>query len=259
MTTYYPNNVGRPVPPTPDQVAASHTPYKRPVPPTPLERENSTAYSTAPSTLVSHGQTTVVDLYNQLNEATGFNPEVFRVKREKMEKTAQLMDAIPGLPVKVGLDGLIGLLPVGGDAINSAIALYIINLARQAGVPKSYRNKMIRNAAVNGLGGLVPLLGDVFAIIYRANIKNLELLDKWAKETRIERAKQWRLLAAQHPHLRLGSQPVPESLEDAKYLDQCIAAGIPFEVIGPSAAKTRGKWKFWGKKPQNERAASAPA
>ncbi|KAJ1919152.1 hypothetical protein IWQ60_007314 [Tieghemiomyces parasiticus] len=259
MARGYSKATGRSVSPIPAHSLDASAPFKHPVSHTPFERADVVAPSVEINPLAPSGQATVVDLYNQINEDAGFNPEVFRAKRVKIEKMARLMDAIPGLPIKIGLDSLIGLLPVGGDAVSTVIAMYIVNLARQAGVPKAYRKKMIRNVVVNGLGGITPLVGDIFAIIYRSNIKNLKLLDKWAKKAQADRASQWQLLAAQNPHLRLESRPAPESLKDAQYLDQCIAAGIPFEPTGPSAAKARGRWKFWAKKSQTRSTESVRA
>lgn len=97
----------------------------------------------------------------------------------RLEALANLMDTaliIPGTEIRFGLDALIGLVPGIGDAITTAISLYIVNEARALGAPKLLVARMIGNVAMDGLVGAVPLVGDAFDVAFRANRRNMALL-----------------------------------------------------------------------------------
>ena len=97
----------------------------------------------------------------------------------RIDALATLMDTaflIPGTQVRFGLDGLIGLVPGIGDAISTAISLYIVNEARTLGAPPLLIARMIANVAFDGVVGVVPLVGDVFDVAFRANRRNMALL-----------------------------------------------------------------------------------
>lgn len=96
-----------------------------------------------------------------------------------LDNIAQLMDnrfAIPGTPVRFGLDSLLGLVPVVGDTTTILVTLYLTALARKHKLPKRQIAKMYRNAAIDWGIGLVPLAGDIFDIGWKANLKNVALL-----------------------------------------------------------------------------------
>jgi hypothetical protein len=97
----------------------------------------------------------------------------------RIEAVARLMDdmfEIPGTKVRVGLDAIIGLVPVVGDLISQVISSYIIWEARQLGVSRFTMARMISNSAIDTVVGLVPFAGDAFDVAFRANRKNLNLL-----------------------------------------------------------------------------------
>jgi hypothetical protein len=97
----------------------------------------------------------------------------------KLELLAQWMDSafqIPGLGTRIGLDAFIGLVPGVGDTLTSLVSLYILNAARQYGVPRVTLMRMAANVAVDYLLGSVPLLGDMFDVYWKANLKNVALL-----------------------------------------------------------------------------------
>lgn len=97
----------------------------------------------------------------------------------RLEALARLMDGaftIPGTTIRVGLDGLIGLLPVVGDVINGIVSSYLIWEARQLGASRWVIGRMMANTAVDTLFGAVPLIGDAFDVLFRANMKNMALL-----------------------------------------------------------------------------------
>ncbi|MEZ0169767.1 DUF4112 domain-containing protein [Microvirga sp. TS319] len=93
---------------------------------------------------------------------------------------AKLLDSaivIPGLNRRVGLDALLGLVPVVGDAVSAALASYIIWEARQLGLPRWKIARMVGNVAVDTALGAIPLAGDVFDVFFKANERNLRIIN----------------------------------------------------------------------------------
>src|SRR5690349_20139147 len=88
-----------------------------------------------------------------------------RSKRERMErldKIASLMDTafvIPGTNVRFGMDGVVGLVPGIGDALTTALSLFLVHEAYQLGAPRHLLVKMVTNVAIDGAVGSVPILG----------------------------------------------------------------------------------------------------
>ncbi len=100
-----------------------------------------------------------------------------RLKR--VAKVARLMDTairIPGTGISFGGDAIAGLVPGIGDAAGSLISLYIVNEARRLGMPKHKLAKMLGNIGVDFAVGSVPLLGDVFDVMFKANRRNLDVI-----------------------------------------------------------------------------------
>lgn len=82
--------------------------------------------------------------------------------------------------VKFGFDAVLGLIPVAGDAVSLAIGLYPIFLARKHRLGKLVVMRMIGNLGVDFVTGVVPVLGDAFDVLFKANLKNLKLLENAA-------------------------------------------------------------------------------
>lgn len=98
---------------------------------------------------------------------------------ERLRHLAHLLDdrfAIPGTRYRIGLDGLIGLVPGIGDAVTTAVSLYIVLEARRLGVPISKLGRMGLNVGLDALLGAVPLVGDLFDVAWKANKRNLRLV-----------------------------------------------------------------------------------
>lgn len=98
----------------------------------------------------------------------------------RIRTLALLMDSaweIPGTNFRVGLDAVIGLAPGVGDAITTLIACYIVLEARRLGVRKRTIARMVGNVGIDAVVGAIPLLGDVFDATFKANAKNLRLLE----------------------------------------------------------------------------------
>jgi hypothetical protein len=116
-----------------------------------------------------------------LNGALGQN--LSREQRlARLEGVAKLLDVafvVPGTNIRYGIDGLIGLIPVVGDLITTAISLWLVNEARALGAPWHLTARMLANVALDGAVGAVPLVGDAFDVAFRANVRNMKLLRRW--------------------------------------------------------------------------------
>lgn len=107
--------------------------------------------------------------------------------RKKLERLAWYLDSaikIPGLNVRFGLDGFIGLIPGVGDTIGAIISSAIISEAARLGAPKVLLLKMAFNVAIDALAGTVPLLGDLFDFAWKANQRNVHLLNSYLDSPR---------------------------------------------------------------------------
>ena len=110
----------------------------------------------------------------------------------RIDALANLLDSailIPGTDIRFGLDAVIGLVPGIGDAITTALGLYLVNEARALGAPPLLIARMVANVALDGIVGAVPLLGDVFDVAFRANRRNMRLLRDHLD--RIEGRRDW--------------------------------------------------------------------
>lgn len=101
---------------------------------------------------------------------------------EKLERLAIWMDSrfvIPGTSIRFGVDSLLGLIPGIGDTVTAISGAYLIRQAHKHGVPKRGMAQMIWNVFIDWLIGLIPLLGDIFDIGWKANRKNVEIIKKY--------------------------------------------------------------------------------
>jgi hypothetical protein len=97
----------------------------------------------------------------------------------QLEWLSRLLDTafpIPGTRFRIGLDGLLGLIPGFGDPLGAILSSYIIFAAARLGASQLTLLRMLGNVAIDGLVGAVPILGDVFDIAWKANVRNLALL-----------------------------------------------------------------------------------
>ncbi len=100
----------------------------------------------------------------------------------RLDALAKLLDVafiVPGTNFRYGIDGLIGLIPVVGDIITTAISLWLVREARALGAPWHITSRMLANVALDGVVGLVPVAGDAFDVMFRANVRNMRLLRRW--------------------------------------------------------------------------------
>lgn len=122
-------------------------------------------------------------------QAFGFNvaPPTREQRIARIEALAKLLDVafiMPGTNIRYGIDGLIGLIPVIGDLITTAISLWIVREARALGAPWHVTARMLGNVALDGVVGLVPVAGDAFDVMFKANIRNMRLLRRWLDRQR---------------------------------------------------------------------------
>lgn len=102
-----------------------------------------------------------------------------RADLERARMLARLLDSeFEFAGVKFGLDAIIGLLPVIGDTITTLAGTYPLFVARKHKLGRAVEAKMIANLAIDYVGGLIPVVGDVFDVAFKANLKNLELLER---------------------------------------------------------------------------------
>lgn len=104
---------------------------------------------------------------------------VDRAALDRMQTVAKLLDeavTVPGTRFKVGLDPLLGSVPVVGDAVSAAVSLYIVGESARLGVSYGTLLKMLANVGIDSVGGAIPYVGVVFDAFWKANKWNLELL-----------------------------------------------------------------------------------
>lgn len=97
----------------------------------------------------------------------------------RLERFSRLTDSavrIPFTRIDVGLDALVGLLPVVGDAAGLILSGYVLAEAQRVGASRRVKAHMVKNILIDAVIGTVPLLGDAFDVVYRANIRNTRLL-----------------------------------------------------------------------------------
>lgn len=120
---------------------------------------------------------------------TGTDPASVRARVEALEFLLERSFRIPGVNIPIGLDALIGLVPVLGDIITTAMGAYIVWEARNLGLPKWKLLRMGANVGFDTLLGLVPVVGDAADFMFRSNTANLRIikkhLDKHHPETRV--------------------------------------------------------------------------
>ncbi|WP_067107484.1 DUF4112 domain-containing protein [Sphingopyxis granuli] len=106
------------------------------------------------------------------------DPAALRKRVEMLEIILERSFTIPGINRPVGLDAIVGLVPVVGDAITAVMGAYIIWEARNLGMSKWQIWRMIGNLSVDTALGAIPLAGDAFDLLFRSNTRNLKIIKK---------------------------------------------------------------------------------
>jgi hypothetical protein len=113
---------------------------------------------------------------------------------DALRKMARLLDSafyVPGLNVRFGLDPIIGLLPLVGDLISPLFTVGILLQARELGLPRVVQMRMVLNVAIDTFLGVVPIAGDLFDVAWKANDRNMDLLERHAFEERPADRADW--------------------------------------------------------------------
>lgn len=116
----------------------------------------------------------------------------------EIRRLAWLLDSAIRLPggFRIGLDGIVGLVPGIGDALGLLASTYIIVRARRFGVPGVVLARMIGNVALEFVIGTIPVLGDLFDFAFKANLRNLALMEQYlVNERQVRRSSRVRVLA----------------------------------------------------------------
>ena len=104
---------------------------------------------------------------------------------KRLDKFSRFTDSSIGLPFtrfKIGVEPIIGLVPGIGDLIGLAMSGYVLLEAQRAGASKELKRKMLRSIGIDCIGGLVPVFGDAFDAIYKANTRNTRLLRHYLQQ-----------------------------------------------------------------------------
>jgi hypothetical protein len=116
-------------------------------------------------------------------------------RAENIRTLARVLDSaikIPGTGIRVGADSIFGLVPVVGDIAGAAFSGYIVLASARLGAPASTLVRMLINIGVDTVVGSVPVLGDMFDVGWRANMRNVELLDTHlGGSEKARRANRW--------------------------------------------------------------------
>ena len=112
------------------------------------------------------------------------NDEEKEILEEKLTRLRQLSEnldesfTIPGTNIKFGIDALIGLVPGGGDLIGGLFSLYLLRTAIKMKLPKSAILSIIFNIIIDTTIGIVPVIGDIFDILWKSNKRNMRIIEK---------------------------------------------------------------------------------
>ena len=107
----------------------------------------------------------------------------FAAAERRIGRVTHVLDelvSVPGTPIKVGLDPVIGVIPIAGDALAALVGLWVILEASRFGIPRVVLGRMVANLVVDLGIGAIPLIGDAYDLFFRSNSRNLELFRRHA-------------------------------------------------------------------------------
>ncbi|BBD56180.1 DUF4112 domain-containing protein [Planktothrix agardhii] len=113
----------------------------------------------------------------------------------RMRSLSTLLDnaiRVPGTSIGLGIDPILGLIPGGGDILGGVLSIYIVFEAFKLGLPRETLITMVSNIALETITGTVPVFGDIFDVAWKANVKNVELLEDYVNSPELgEKADPW--------------------------------------------------------------------
>ncbi|NJM71897.1 MAG: DUF4112 domain-containing protein [Scytonema sp. RU_4_4] len=126
-------------------------------------------------------------------------PDIKAPTLRRLRQLSRLLDrviTVPGTQVSIGLDPILGLIPVGGDFLGVMLSAYIVLEAARLGAPAATLSKMVINIIIDGLVGAIPIVGDLFDIGWKANESNIRLLEDHLRfPSQRKSADKWFVLA----------------------------------------------------------------
>jgi hypothetical protein len=109
----------------------------------------------------------------------GRDPASVRKRLEAMEALLERAVVVPGTNYRVGLDAVVGLVPVLGDVVTTAMGAWLVWEGRNLGMSKFHLARMGGNVGVDALIGAIPIVGDLFDFAFRSNSRNLRIIKRW--------------------------------------------------------------------------------
>ncbi len=115
---------------------------------------------------------------------------------KKLNYLAKLMDAqfrVPGTDIRFGLDGIIGLIPGAGDLSTFAVSGYMLWVMANNGASGVVLARMTFNILIDAIVGSIPIIGDLFDVAFKANMRNMRLMQQHYEEGR-HRGSAWKFI-----------------------------------------------------------------
>jgi hypothetical protein len=117
-----------------------------------------------------------------------------QVRLDLLRRWSTQLDSVfrvPGTGIRFGWDPIVGLVPWAGDVVTALYAMGIVVTGMQLGIPRIVQARMLVNVAIDALAGAVPLVGDMFDVAWKANIRNMRLLDEHARGGHVATTGDW--------------------------------------------------------------------
>jgi hypothetical protein len=130
------------------------------------------------------------------------NEEIIERNEEKLLRLKLLSERldeltkIPGTNQKVGIDAIIGVIPILGDFIGAVFSTYIMYSGIKMGVSSKVVTKMAANIAIEFIIGWIPIIGDVFDVLWKANKRNVELIEDATAEKQVNEKLNYLIMAS---------------------------------------------------------------
>jgi hypothetical protein len=122
-----------------------------------------------------------------------------QLRLDALRRISQLLDAafvVPGTTYRIGLDPILGLVPMIGDLASPLFTIGVLWQGRDLGIPRIVQLRMLFNAAIDSLIGAIPIAGDLFDFAWKSNQMNLALLERHAYEEHRASAGDWLFVVA---------------------------------------------------------------
>ncbi len=109
----------------------------------------------------------------------GRDPASVRRRLEAVEGLLERIFVVPGINRPIGLDSILGLVPVVGDVITASMGAWLVWEARNLGMSKFQLARMAANVGVDTAVGAIPLVGDLFDFVFRSNSRNIRIIKRY--------------------------------------------------------------------------------